>query len=99
MQVMVGGGGGKLYYTGGTTIQTASLTTAKCLINSTIDKAKFMSVDIKYYYYGTILERFKYMSMAIKDIPKEVIVQYNFRALQSDSWIYIQIEKGMPGLK
>ena len=58
-----------------------------------------MSVDIKDYYYGTILERFEYMRMAIKDIPKEIIVQHDLRALQHDGWVYIQIEKGMPGLK
>ena len=50
--------GNKLDYTGFTATQTASLTTTKCLINSTLstDKAKFMSIDIKDYYYGTILE-------------------------------------------
>ena len=39
------------------------------------------------------------MPMVIKDIPKEIIVQYDLRALQYDGWVYIRIEKGMPGLK
>ena len=88
-------------YTGITATQTASLTTTKFLINSTLltDRAKFMSVDIKDYYYGTILANCEYMQMTLKDIPEEIIVQYNLRALQTDSWVYIQIKKGMLGLK
>ena len=52
-----------------------------------------MSVDIKDYYYGTILKKFEYMSMAIKDIPKKIIVQYDLRALQYDRWDYIQMRR------
>ena len=82
-RVRVTVGGDKLDYSGITATQMASLTMTKCLINSTLstDKAKFMSVDIKDYYYGTILDRFEYMRIAIKDIPKEIIVQYDLRAL------------------
>ena len=58
-----------------------------------------MSVEIKDYYYGTILSAFEYMRMVLKDIPDEIIVQYNLKVLQCNDWVYIQIEKGMPGLK
>ena len=100
-RVRVTVGGDKLEYTGITATQTASLTTTKCLINSTLstDRAKFMSVDIKDYYYGTILSDFEYMRMALKDISDEIIVQYNLRALQCNDWVYIQIDICMPGLK
>ena len=86
-------------YTGITATQTASLTTKNLLINSTLltERAKFMSVDIKNYYYGAILDDFEYMRMALKDIPDKIIAQYNLRILESNGWIYIQIEKGMPG--
>ena len=39
------------------------------------------------------------MRMALKDIPEEIIEQYHLRTMASDSWVYMQIEKGMPGLK
>ena len=39
------------------------------------------------------------MQMALQDMPEEIIVQYGLRALESDGWVYIQIEKGMPSLK
>ena len=81
MRVTVGDN--KLDYPGITVTQTVSLTTAKYLINSTLStyRAKFMFVDIKDYYYGTILANFEYMQMVLKDIPEEIIVQYNLRAL------------------
>ena len=74
-QVQVTVGGNKLEYTDITATQTASLTTTKCSINSTLstDQAKFMFVDIKDYYYGTILSDLEYMRMTLKDIPDKII--------------------------
>ena len=37
--------------------------------------------------------------MSLRDIPDEITDQYNLRALAHDGWVYMQIEKGMPGLK
>ena len=84
-QVRVTVGGDKLEYTGITVTHTVSLTTTRFLINSTLStyRATFISVDIKDYYYGTILSDFKYMKMALKDIPDKIIAQYNLRVLQS----------------
>ena len=42
---------------------------------------------------------FEYMRMKLHDIPDEIINQYNLLALSTDGWVYMQIEKGMPGLK
>ena len=58
-----------------------------------------MTADIDRYYYVTPLEIFEYMRMALKDIPDEIVTQYNLTNIASDGWVYIQIEKGMPGLK
>ena len=96
-------GGEKIDYNGITSTQTASLNTTKCLINGTISMlgAKFLSVDIKEYYYGTRLETFEYMRMELRDIPDKIIQQYDLDNIVSDGWVYMQIEKGipMPGLK
>ena len=50
-------GGDRLYFPGATTTHCASLTTTKCLLNSTISApgARFMTLDIKDLYYGTAM--------------------------------------------
>ena len=94
-------GGDKLDYNGITSTQTASLNTTKYLINGTISTlgAKFLYVHIKEYYYGTRLETFEYMRMELRDIPDNIIQQYDLDNIVSDSWVYMQIKIGMPGLR
>jgi hypothetical protein len=52
-------GGDRLIYPGITSTQTASLTTSKCLFNSTVSTpgAKFLCLDIKNFYYNTPMAR------------------------------------------
>ena len=95
-------GGDRLDYPGEVSTPTAKLTTAKCLLNSTISTpdARFMGVDIKDFYLNTPLERYEYMRLPLSLIPLEVAQQYNLTTLASASgWIYIEIRKGMYGLK
>jgi hypothetical protein len=100
-RVRVTVGGDKLDYPGLTTTQCASLTTTKCHLNSVLStpNAKYVVLDIKDFYYGTQMQRYEYMKLPIKLIPQEVIDQYNLLDLVSDGYIYIEIRKGMPGLK
>jgi hypothetical protein len=100
-RVRVTVGGDKLDYAGVTSTQCASLTTTKCHLNSTISTpdAKYMVLDIKDFYYGTPMERYEYMKLPLTLIPQEVIDQYNLLDLVSDGYVYIEIRKGMPGLK
>ena len=39
------------------------------------------------------------MKLQLKTTPQESIDQYNLQALQVDGWFYIDIQKGMSGLK
>ena len=39
------------------------------------------------------------MKLALACIPEEIIDQYSLRMLSSDGWVYLEIRKGMPGLK
>jgi hypothetical protein len=80
---------------------TADITTLKILINislSTADAA-MMIMDIKNYYLGTPLSRFEYMKMLLSRFPEEIFDKYNLGALAIDSWVHIEIRKGMYGLK
>jgi hypothetical protein len=58
-----------------------------------------MVLDVKNFYYGTPMARYKYMKLPLKLIPTKIVNQYNLLALASDGSIYMEIRKGMPGLK
>jgi hypothetical protein len=58
-----------------------------------------MMMDIKNYYLGTLLSRFEYMKMLLSRFPEEIIQKYNLNALAVDGWVYIEIRKGVYGLK
>jgi hypothetical protein len=58
-----------------------------------------MMMDIKHYYLGTPLPRFKYMKMMLSRFPEEIVQKYNPNALAVDGWVYIEIRRGMYGLK
>jgi hypothetical protein len=94
-------GGDILDYSGDVTTSTADITTFKILINSTLltKDAAMMMMDIKNYYIGTPLPRFEYMKMLLSRFPEEIIHKYNLNALAIDGWVYIEIRKGMYGLK
>jgi hypothetical protein len=94
-------GGDKVHYSGDVTTSTADITTFKILINSTLstEDATMMMMDIKNYYLGTPLPQFEYMKMLLSCFPEEIIQKYNLNALAVDGWVYIEIRKGMYGLK
>ena len=94
-------GGDRLEFTGNTTTRMASLTTTKCLFNSVLStkNAKFLSLDIKDFYYKTPLEVYEYMQLPLKLIPQEIIDEYKLQDIAVKGIVYIEIRKGMPGLK
>jgi hypothetical protein len=94
-------GGDRLDYSGDVATSTADIKTFKILINSTLSTkdASMMLMDIKNYYTGNPLPRFEYIRMQLSRFPEEIIQEYNLNALAVDSWVYIEIRKGMYGLK
>jgi hypothetical protein len=93
--------GNILDYSGDVATSTADITTFKIPINITLstDDATMMMMNIKNYYLGTPLPRFEYMKMLLSRFPEEIIKKYNLNALAVDGWVYIEIRKGMYGLK
>jgi hypothetical protein len=61
--------------------------------------AAMMMMDIKNYYIGTPMPHFEYMKMLLSRFPEEIIQKYNLNTLALDSWVYIEIIKGIYGLK
>ena len=94
-------GGDRLPYVGSTTTRMASLTTTKCLFNSVLSTkgARFMDIDIKDFYYDTPLEKFEYMQLPLKLIPQEIVEKYKLVDLAVNGNVFVEIRKGMPGLK
>jgi hypothetical protein len=94
-------GGDILDYSGDVATSTADITTFKILINSTIstEDAAMTMMDIKNYYLSTPLPRFEYTKMLLSCFPEEIIQKYNLNALAVDGWVYIEIRKGMYGLR
>ena len=65
-------GGDRLEFDGVTLTQCASLTTLKLLLNSTIStpKARFDTMDIKKFYYGTPMIEYEYMKTLFYEITQ-----------------------------
>jgi hypothetical protein len=93
-------GGNLIDYPGDVSTPTADTTTAKMVINSTIStpNAKFMRADIKDFYLGTPMERFKYMRLPLPLIPQEIVDEYDLTPLVHKGHVYLEIRQGMYGL-
>jgi hypothetical protein len=94
-------GGDRLDYSGDTATSTADITTFKILINSTLSttEAKMMMMDITNYYLGTPLPTYEYMRLPLKILPHDIIEKYDLKRLAVNDWVYLDIRKGMYGLK
>jgi hypothetical protein len=73
----------------------------KILINSTLStqQAKMMMMDIKKYYLGTSLPIYEYMRLPIPILPLGIIEKYDLTRFPVKGWVYMEIRKGMYGLK
>jgi hypothetical protein len=87
-------GGDRLYYTG-------EVETSTALINSTLSTKDFemTMMDIKNYYLGTPLPIYEYMRLTLSIISDEIITKYNLRSISVGGWVYLEMRKGMYGLK
>ena len=94
-------GGERINYPGEVATPTADMLVAKLLFNSVVStkNARFMTMDISNFYLMTPLTRPEYIRINLKDIPEEIITEYNLRkTATADGSVYIQANKGMYGL-
>jgi hypothetical protein len=94
-------GGHILDYSDDTEMSTADITTFKILVNSTLSTkdTKMIMMDIKNYYLGTPLPTYEYMRLPISILPLAIIEKYKLTHLAVNGWVYLEIRKGMYGLK
>ena len=73
----------------------------KLLLNSVLSTpgARFMTIDIKNFYLETKLKDKQYMVLPLDLIPNEIIEKYNLNDIAHNGNIYMQINKGIYGLK
>ena len=102
--VRITAGGDRLEYPHDPSSQAVSMINAKIHINSTISDAhkgaRYMVVDIKNIYLGTPMSYYQYIRVKPEDLPQEIWddPRYDIH-IESDGYIYLEIRKGMYGLK
>ena len=95
-------GGDKLTYPESPSSPAAGMTEVKLLLNSTIstEGARFATCDIKDFYLNTPMDRFEYIKIHRRQIPAEIILEYNLHnKFDAQGYLYFEIMKGMYGLK
>jgi hypothetical protein len=97
-QVRMTVGGDQVDYPGFCATKGADLVVAaKCLFNSVIstDDAKFMNLDVKDFYLGTILPTKEYIWIPAMIIPQEILTAYHLQDLIHEGYLYEEVSKGM----
>ena len=93
--------GDRINYPGEVATPTADMLVSKLLFNSVVltRDAKFMTMDISNFYLMTPLKRPEYIRINIKDIPEEIIFEYNLRDIaMPNGFVHIVANRGMYGL-
>lgn len=85
--------GDNLEYPDVTSTDVASLTTTKIHLNSVVSTptSKYITSDIKDFYYNTPLERFEYPRVPLTQVLNEIVAQYDLRTIEDGGWIYIEV--------
>ena len=102
-RVRMTAGGDKLIYDGDPSSPAVSLLKTKIFLNSVISDArkgaKFSSADIKNHYLQSPMKKFQYMHIPLKYFTDEIRQEYNIMDIAENGYVYIEIRKGMYGLK
>ena len=79
---------------------TAEMLLVKIMFNSVISTrgAQFMTTDISDFYLATPLKRYEYLKLSLRDIPEEIIAEYNLHEKAVNGHVYVEVRKGMYGL-
>ena len=92
--------GTNLCYPGDVGTNTASLELFKLMINSVLSRsvAKYVCLNIEFFYLSTPLGRPEYVKIQLSKIPLEFIAEYNLTSLLHKGWIYFEIRRRCYGL-
>jgi hypothetical protein len=90
-------GGNLIHYQDKVSTPTSNLSTVKVLLNSVISTpgARFATFDLKYFHFGTPMFQQEYMRISITSIPQSIIDQYHLLDLVHNSFVLMEISRGM----
>jgi hypothetical protein len=90
-------GSDRVDYPGKVSTKTADITTAKLLFNLVISTpgARFVAFDIKNFYLNNPMDRYEYMWIPLRDIPSDILQQYNIATIARHDKVLVEIRKGM----
>jgi len=91
-------GGNCINYKGKfSTTSTANLETIEILLDSTVStpNAKMLTANIEQCYLGTPMDFYEYMRIPAKDIPANIMEQYNLSPRVHNGHVLTEIRKGM----
>ncbi len=99
-RIRITAGGNLINYPGELSTRTADLTTSKLMWNSILSMAgaKYMCLDIKFFYLTAPLDRFEYMKMPILLFPDWIVKQYDLTKHILNSFIYLEMRHAVWGL-
>jgi Reverse transcriptase (RNA-dependent DNA polymerase) len=98
-------GGDRIIFTGEVSTKAADITTVKAHLNSVLSmpNARHCCCEVKDFYLtvNTPMDPkdFAYMRIPIKVIPKEIMDELNLWELVHNDAVYVEVSKGMYGLK
>ncbi len=86
-------GGNLINYPGKLTTQTADITTSKLHWNSMLStqKAKYMCLDLKFFYLSVPLDQYKYMHILLELFPPWIVAQYDLLTKVHRGHIYLEM--------
>ena len=93
----------KLEYEGDPSSPAILLLSTKIFLNSLISDAytdaRFCTVDMENYYLQSPMKNLQYMCIPLKHFTEEIRDEYNVMDIAENGYVYIEIPKGVYGLK
>ena len=63
------------------------------------ESARFATADIKNHYLQSLMQQHQYMRIPLKYSTQDIRDKYNIMNIVEDNYVYIEIRKGVYGLK
>lgn len=96
-------GGDRLEFEYDSSSSAVSLLDTKSLLNRVISDvhkvSRYCTADIKIFYLNNPMQKFCYMKIPLRYTTQEIMDEYNIQDIASHWLVYVEIRKGMYGLK
>ena len=99
-RIWITAGGNLIQCNSELSVRTADINTAKLHWNSIVStkKARYMCLNIKYFYLTAALEYFEYMHIPLSYFPAWTMEKYNLNKHAYNGYVYIKMQRAVWGL-